>query len=236
MILKSPNSRSSGPCSIGVCPPPVNSCEPSTRWSPVTRSSPTTRRTACRFVHFMAFEGDATEQLHRNTPHVQRFVKALYPNCELVWSSFSAASATCRVLGHPSPPASRRLDVTAVCQSYTSAAAEVGPNGHVYQGRNAQVKTMRELSAPTMRRAPRWSPPQAKCAIVSGGSAQFSIPVFTRPCLSAIGRRRSRADRLLLPTVWTHSREPAHDIAVRVAPRRSSLLRPRGGVFENNAR
>jgi quinol monooxygenase YgiN len=33
------------------------------------------------FLHFMTFESEAAESLHRSTPHVRRFVDELYPLC-----------------------------------------------------------------------------------------------------------------------------------------------------------
>ncbi|GEM_PF-1123190 len=33
------------------------------------------------FVHLMVFYGQQAEEFHRNTPHVQKFVSILYPNC-----------------------------------------------------------------------------------------------------------------------------------------------------------
>ena len=34
------------------------------------------------FTHLMAFENKTAEELHRNTPHVKKFVSVLYPVCE----------------------------------------------------------------------------------------------------------------------------------------------------------
>ena len=34
------------------------------------------------FFHLMTFEDNVAEELHRQTPHMQTFVKKLYPNCE----------------------------------------------------------------------------------------------------------------------------------------------------------
>jgi quinol monooxygenase YgiN len=34
------------------------------------------------FLHVMTFEDEASEEHHRQTPHMKAFVKTLYPNCE----------------------------------------------------------------------------------------------------------------------------------------------------------
>ena len=34
------------------------------------------------FFHVMAFRDEAAEALHQETPHVEKFVAALYPECE----------------------------------------------------------------------------------------------------------------------------------------------------------
>jgi quinol monooxygenase YgiN len=35
------------------------------------------------FVHFMQFKDEEAEKFHQKTPHVQKFVEVLYPNCEI---------------------------------------------------------------------------------------------------------------------------------------------------------
>lgn len=35
------------------------------------------------FIHFMEFKDSQAEVFHRSTPHVQKFVETVYPNCEL---------------------------------------------------------------------------------------------------------------------------------------------------------
>ena len=34
------------------------------------------------FFHLMTFEDEASEESHRETPHMEAFVQKLYPNCE----------------------------------------------------------------------------------------------------------------------------------------------------------
>lgn len=50
------------------------------------------------FIHFMAFEDEEAEEVHRNTDHVRAFVEVLYPRCEVepVFTSLTAVAGVRR--------------------------------------------------------------------------------------------------------------------------------------------
>ncbi len=54
----------------------VRSNEPDTIYGSLVASDGLT------FLHAMAFPNDGAERLHREASYTQRFVEALYPNCE----------------------------------------------------------------------------------------------------------------------------------------------------------